>query len=119
VESKHVFFSKDWSDDQMKLAQERAERKVRELTDVCVVYHPDCGCELDQFVVLDRFPMSAKIRTSCPACDKGCMMEITNPPLFHTEIWGDFTLESLKTSYINDTWQKPLLESYKLLSLVD
>ncbi len=119
MEDVTFFFSKDLSDDQIKWAQERAKRKARELTDVYVVYNPDCGCILDQFVLLDRFPMSPKICTSCPACDKWCIMEITNPPLFHTEIWGDFTLASLKTSYITDTWQKPLLESYKLLSLID
>lgn len=109
----------DWTDEQKKIAQDRAERRARELTDVCVIYRPDCGCEVEQFVVLDRFPMSPKIMAPCPACDKSCLLEISEPPRFHTEIGGDFTLENLKTSFIFDTWQKPLLESYKRLNLAD
>ena len=116
----NVFFSKDeFTEEQKVIIKQRIQRQAQDLINVCVVYRPDCGCEVEQMVVLDRFPMSPQIISQCPLCKKGCLMEISDPPLFHSEIGGDFTLESLKTSYITDTWQKPLLESYKLLSLID
>lgn len=91
---------------QLYLAQRQIE--------VSVIYNPDCGCPCDSFVLLDRFPMPGLIIASeCPICKKFTNMKISDPILFHTEIWGDFTLDDLEDSIIMDTWQKYYLECYQ------
>jgi hypothetical protein len=116
----HVYFDDIEGLDEKKkrMMEQLVEQRARDLTNVCIAYRPDCGCEIEQFVVLDRYPMSPKIRSACPVCKKGCLMEISEPPLFHTEIGGDFTLEELTKSFISDSWQKEWLHLYKLQAIL-
>ncbi len=81
---------------------------------LCVIYNPDCGCKVDQFFTLDRFPMSKKIHNKCSVCLKYCLSEITDPILFHCLIRKeDYTLEELKKAFVLDSDQKFLIEAYQ------
>ncbi|HEY3527457.1 MAG TPA: hypothetical protein VGK47_14775 [Nitrososphaeraceae archaeon] len=88
--------------------------KCEQQISLCVIYHPNCGCEVDQFVLLDRYPMSEKIISRCPACDKGILMEISDPIIFHLPLTKqDYTLEDIKNGYVTDSPQKHWIEMYK------
>jgi hypothetical protein len=78
-----------------------------------VIYRPDCGCPIEQFVLLDRFPMSPKILNQCPECKKPCLSCISDPIIFNTQIGGDFSLNDLKNSVITESRQKIFLVAYK------
>ena len=81
---------------------------------IYVIYNPDCGCPIDQFVILDRYPMTKKIFSICPECKKSCFMEISNPIVFHDPIReADFMLKDLKDMIINDSPQKKYLIAYQ------
>jgi len=54
------------------------KRRVRELESINVIYKYDC-CEDYQPVLLDRYPMSAKIITKCRQCGKGTYLSIVEP----------------------------------------
>jgi hypothetical protein len=105
---------KSMSKDEKDFVKDLMERKSRELEQLCVIYHPSCGCTVDQFVVLDRFPMSPKIIGTCPACDKYCHMEISEPIRFHLPLHDkDYGLEELKSMIVTNSPQKNLIESYQ------
>lgn len=97
----------------LEMAKYLCKKKSQEMTEVCVIYHPDCGCTLEHFVVLDRYPMSPKIHHLCPQCNKGCLLEISEPIIFSAQIGGDFSLEELKDGVTTDGPQKPFLDCYK------
>ncbi len=93
----------------LELIKRRAEENSR----LCVIYNPNCGCNVDQFVILDRYPMSEKIRCLCPSCHKGCAMEISDPILFHLPLTNqDFSLEDLKNSVITASPQEWIIRKY-------
>ena len=86
-----------------------------------VIYHPTCGCNLEMFVILDRYPMSEKIIAhKCQGCEKYCTLEISDPPLFHLPLTKqDFTLGDLRKFGSAPTWepeQQPYIESYQFYS---
>jgi len=89
-----------------------------EQTRLCVIYNPDCGCSIDQMVVLDRYPMSPKIISRCPECKKGCLMEISDPIRFHLPLTDqDFSLEDLKDFIVDETCdQAYLIKRYQNLN---
>lgn len=109
-----IFFGENnFTDEEKEFAKRLMERRANELTRMCVIYHPNCGCPIDQFVVLDRFPMSEKIHSKCPNCEKGYMMEISDPIIFHLPLTEtDYTLEELKNCVIADSPQKHLIDCY-------
>ena len=89
------------------------KHRSEENTRLWVIYHPDCGCHVDQFVLLDRYPMSPKIISRCPECKKGCLMEISDPIIFHLPLTDqDLTLEDLKKFHITESPQKGLIGKY-------
>jgi hypothetical protein len=89
-------------------------QQFKERSRLCVIYNPDCKCNVDQFVVLDRFPMSEKILCMCPVCDKGCLMEISDPIIFHCPIRKeDYTLDDLKNMHVKESDQKPYIDAYQ------
>ena len=92
----------------------RVQKAIEEIEFFSVIYNPDCGCSVDQFVMLDRYPMSKKIISQCPCCKSGCLMEITNPVIFHLVPTGlDYSLEELsKLKLDTTTRQFPYLQSY-------
>lgn len=110
----HIVWPEGITEDQKKYFEFHFRQQAEEKTRLCVIYHPSCGCELDQFVVLDRYPMSEKIISTCPACDKGCYMVISDPIRFHLPILNqDYNLEELKQMYVTDGPQKHLIEKYQ------
>jgi hypothetical protein len=89
-------------------------QQFKQRSRLCVIYNPNCGCVVDQLVVLDRFPMSEKIISKCPVCDKGCLMEISDPIIFHCPIRKeDYSLDDLKKMNVTDSDQKPYIEAYQ------
>lgn len=81
-----------------------------------VIYTPDCGCLIEQFVVLDRYPMSKKIICQCPECKRGCLMEISDPIQFHLPLTKqDVSLQELADGVVTESRQKPFIEAYQLL----
>lgn len=108
---------KEFSEKQILAIQKSIMRRFqRESLSVAVIYNPDCGCPIDHFVLLDRFPMSTKIISSCSECKKGCLMEISEPIIFHDQLTEtDFSLEDLDEMIITDSWQYPFLLEYKHL----
>lgn len=92
---------------------EMIKEKTLKFNSIYVIYNPDCGCEIDQFVLLDRYPMSKKIHFFCPKCHTGCLLEISDPILFHYPLQNlDLTREELRDGVIMDSYQKEYLESY-------
>lgn len=93
------------------------ESRRREEESLCVIYTPDCGCPVEQFVLLDRFPMSKKIRGVCPECKKGCLMEIIDPIRFHLPMTDqDYELKDLVGMHVTDTYQKNLILAYQAIA---
>jgi hypothetical protein len=87
--------------------------KAKEKERLCVIYHPDCGCEVESFVVLDRYPMSEKIHAKCPQCKEYCLLEISDPIVFHVPLLNkDWSLEDLKKSHITESDQKEFILAY-------
>jgi len=118
--NKLVFIDKEreklMSDEEKDFIKNLMERRSRELETLFVIYNPSCGCKVDQFVVLDRFPMSQEFISSCPQCDKYCHMEISNPIRFHLALEEkDYSLEELKTMIATNSPQKELIEAYQNL----
>jgi hypothetical protein len=106
---KHLNLSEDEKQGWIDYFRHRAKEMER----LCVIYNPDCGCEVDQFVVLDRYPMSQKIISKCPICEKLCLMEISNSIIFHDPISkSDYTIEDLRQMHITDTEQAPFIKAY-------
>lgn len=80
---------------------------------LCVIYHPDCGCEVDFLVVLDHYPMTEKVHAKCHQCKKYCFLEISDPIVFHLPLLNqDWSLEDLKKAYITDSDQKEFILAY-------
>jgi hypothetical protein len=114
MKDKMIWLNTEGLDEEAKkYAEYLCKKKADELTNVMVIYRPDCGCQIEQFVLLDRFPMSPKILNRCPECKKACLSEISDPIIFSTQIGGDFSLEDLKNSTVTDCPQKIFLELYK------
>lgn len=104
------------SDEQKENMIASFRRDFKERSKLCVIYNPDCGCNIDQFVVLDRFPMSKKIMARCPVCEKVCLMEISDPIIFHCPVRKeDYSLDDLKQMYVTDSDQKPYIDAYQKL----
>lgn len=112
-----IVFPDDYDEKKKEIARQYIEWIKKRDYSVCVIYNPDCGCKVDQFVILDRFPMSKKIISSCPECKKGCLMEISNPPIFYDQLNKiELTLKELQDVVIANTWQQSYLEWYKEVS---
>lgn len=108
-----IVWPKDFPEKEKEAFKHYLRQVAKEKEYLCVIYNPDCGCEVDQFVVLDRYPMSEKIHSICPSCKKGCLMEISDPIVFHLPLPNkDYSLEDLKEMKIMDGPQKWLIESY-------
>lgn len=104
----------DLDEEKKKILQWIARLRFQELNAMTVIYNPDCGCSVDQFVLLDRYPMSKKIISTCPVCQKGCLMEITNPPVFHIELNDqDYQLDDLCEMNISQSNQSPYILLYQ------
>jgi hypothetical protein len=119
-EGKLIFIDKEreksMSEEEKDFVKHMMARKAKELESLCVIYNPSCGCVLDQFVVLDRFPMSEKIICSCPGCDKYCHMQISEPIRFHLPLTEkDYSLEELKSMIVTNSPQKDLIQAYQNL----
>lgn len=109
----YLVFPKDFPEDKKEYFRHLAEQRAMEQTQICVVYRPNCGCPVEDLVVLDRFPMSKKIHSKCRECGKGILTEISDPIIFTSKLQGDFTLEELASSYFTESRQKIFLEKYK------
>ncbi len=100
-------------EEKVKYLEEILLREKIRLCSLMVVYKPSCGCEVEQFVLLDRYPMSDKIWVECPVCKNFCLTVISDPLVFHLPlIKEDFTLEDLKNMVITESSQKPFIEAY-------
>lgn len=111
---KMVWLNDDVSDSHKIFIESFLKQKFKEKSSLCVIYTPDCGCEIEQFVLLDRFPMSPKIISICPVCKKWCHMEISNPILFHVHLLDkDYTLEDLQKMQFMPGEQAHLIQAYK------
>lgn len=92
------------------------EMMAEEAAHISVIYTPSCGCPIEQFYVLDRFPMSPKIMSQCPECKKGCLMEISDPIMFYEPLSKkDFSLKDLSEGHIPPSRQHPYMVAYKEL----
>ena len=95
------------------------ESQARRRVAISVIYNPDCECPIDQFFLLDRYPMSKKIISSCPECKKNAYMEISDPIIFHSELpEQDFELKDLMDMVINSSWQEKYLKAYQFVALM-
>ena len=83
---------------------------------ISVIYTPDCKCPIEQFVIVDTFPMAKRFLTRCPKCDLGCLMLLSDPIIFHVNQGKDLSLDDLKEMNIPPTWQKGILDRYKKLT---
>lgn len=80
---------------------------------VQVEYTPSCGCEVVLDVLLDRYPMSLKIHTTCPNCKKGILASISDPVQFYLPyIDKSIPLEELINCVLYKSRQKPFLIEY-------
>lgn len=121
-EDEFVFLDKELEEkyknkpEELELIKRQYRARVEREYSIYVIYHPDCGCPVDQFVLLDRFPMSEKIMGSCPNCKKGCLMEISNPIIFYCPLQQkDISLKELaKEMVITKSWQAQFLLAYQL-----
>jgi hypothetical protein len=111
----HLVYAKDATDEDMYEVLLHLESNIIRKKFISVIYNPDCGCPIDNMVVLDRYPMSSKILFyRCPHCLKGCTMEISNPIIFHSKLLDEYyPLEDLINMHITDSPQKPFLEAYR------
>jgi hypothetical protein len=115
LDDKFIVWPKEFSEEQKECFKSYLEFFARKQQSLCVIYLPDCGCPIEQMVILDRYPMSPKIISSCPECKKGCLMEISDPIAFYLPLTKqDFSLEDLKKMYVTDSPQKDLINCYKL-----
>jgi hypothetical protein len=98
---------KEWI---MAIVKEATNKKTR----ICVVYYPDCGCEVSFDYQLDRYPMSSKIHAQCPVCHKWGLAEISDPIKFYLPLIDtSSSLDDLRKMVIMDGPQKPWLEAYQ------
>lgn len=101
-------------EERKKYIEHMMEQRSKDRESLCVIYNPDCGCRVDHFVVLDRYPMSEKIHSQCALCKKGCLFEITHPIIFHQPMMNeDYTLDQLKEMVVTDTWQAAYIHCYQ------
>src|SRR5574338_224262 len=74
-----IVWSKEVTEEQKEGFKQHLAWHAKQQERLCVIYHPNCGCSIDSFVVLDRFPMSEKIiACQCPECKNYCTMEISD-----------------------------------------
>lgn len=101
--SENINWPEGTTEEQKNWMKAFLNRKAQELMQVCVIYTPNCGCEYESFVVLDRYPMSKKIISKCEVCKKGIFLEISNPIRFH-QPWDekDFELKDMIDMYISN-----------------
>lgn len=86
---------------------------AKDLARLWVIYNPDCGCKIDQFVALDRYPMSPKIMFKCPECNQGCLLGISDPIIFHSKLENkDYSLEEMKDVIFTDEDMEYLVSCY-------
>ena len=113
--SKMIFTSDhNYTDQEKKFIEDLCKRRSEELTSIYVIYRPDCGCPIEQIVLLDRYPMSEKIHMKCPECNKGCLTEISDPIIFHCPLLKqDYSQKDLKEFIITESRQKEYIESYR------
>ena len=110
----HLVYPRDATYEDMYEVLLHLESNIIRKTFISVIYNPDCGCPIDNMVVLDRYPMSSKILHRCPECHKGCKLEISNPIIFYSKLLDeDYQLEDLINMHITDSPQKPFLEAYR------
>jgi len=116
-EYQSIVFPKNFTEEQKQEWGEYFKRHVQRKCELVVIYNPDCGCPIDQFFLLDRFPMSPTIFSQCPSCKKGCLMEISEPIVFHLPIQNqDIELDKLCDLVVGETRQRPYIEAYQMLA---
>lgn len=99
--------------DKIEYLEELICREKIRMSSLTVIYHPSCGCKIDQFVYLDRYPMSSKIISQCPHCNQGCQMLISDPIIFHLGLTDeDYILEDLEDLIITENSQRPYVQAY-------
>lgn len=114
----HLDETKTFSTEQERMIRYLVEAKRRENESMWVIYTPDCQCSIEQFVMLDRYPMSPKIHGMCPECKKYCLMEISDPIRFHLPLTNqDYVLEDFKDMQIMPSPQEHYLRMYKFEAL--
>lgn len=107
---KSINMKESWSKYLFQMTQD-------ELNNLYVIYNPDCGCPIDQFVLLDRYPMSTKIICECPSCKKACIMVITDPIEFHYNLNNeDYSLKDLLEIVVRESNQSDLIHKYQELA---
>lgn len=106
-----------YTEEEKELIKYWANKRIEDEESLCVIYNPNCGCSCDQFIFLDRYPMSPKILCTCPVCKKGCIMEITDPIIFHIPLLNrDYSLKDLIEMEITKTYQSDYIFEYQKLS---
>ena len=111
----HIVWPKDFPEDQKEWFKATWDRQLEEKYSIQVVYNPSCGCEHQQLYMLDRYPMSEKIHSSCQTCQKGSLDEISNPILFYNPIEDkELNLDDLRKYVITEpSKQAPFLKAYQ------
>lgn len=116
MENKFVWLDpeKKYSDKEKQYIANRLELEMLKKSSVSVIYTPDCGCPIETLFILDRYPMSEKIHSTCMACGKSCLMEISDPIRFHIPILDlDINIYDLKDVEITSGPQEDLLLKYQ------
>jgi hypothetical protein len=71
---------------QKQYIEQFAREKERDLNSLSMSYKPSCGCECLMDFMIDRYPMSEKIHTSCPICKKHILAELIRPYIFYFKL---------------------------------
>ena len=114
-EIENIKFPESFSEKKIQEYKEYHRRRIEEKFGISVWYNPDCGCNIDIQVLLDRYPMSPKIHSRCPQCKKGTLLSLTDPILFYNPVEEkDFKEKDICSlpSYIRHSFQDEWLTMY-------
>lgn len=99
-----------------------AKEQEFRLNSLAMSYKPSCGCDCKMDFILDRYPMSEKIHTTCPICEKGVLAELIRPYIFYFKLWDkEFSWKEVATEckLEEDHHQYGLIFQYLLEYLED
>lgn len=114
IDYDRIVWPENMTDEEKKYFKSYLEQQDKEKTRLCVIYTPNCGCQIEHFVILDRFPMTPKIHHRCPECEKGGLLLISDPIRFHLPLTNqDFNLDDLKEIVVMRDEQAHLIQRYK------
>jgi len=103
---------KKYSKEQIREIEHYFEEKMKRDSYLRVVYNPECGCKVDKHILLESRPMLPVILGVCPACNKYCQLERSDPIIFYDPITEtNIPIDKLSDYVITESPQKRIIQA--------